>query len=271
MKFLVVLIIIFFYRNWIGDNPLREAIPFSRWSEWFRDNIAALHVRYLLCTGIPVVLVALVFFSIHGWLLGLPWIIFAVLVMAYCIDVVDFDEQFDDHAAYLRDLDADSALAEVARRQDDFKLVAVYEVFQSLYPTLFWFLLVGPAGPLFYILSRQYLESLDEGDAEIKLVGRVVYVLEWPAAKVTGFVFALAGHFGKCFEAWIGSLLDTRESIASNLVTAACAASSTPENEADIEEYRRTSLEHNEELKDLLVRTSFGWLGIAAVVTILGL
>lgn len=270
MKFLTVLIIIFFYRNWIGDNPVRDALPFDRWADWFRENLASASVRFVLCVGIPVVIVGLLSVELWYWILGLPWLILAIAVMAFSIDIVDADALFDEHAQWLQQLPEDASLDEVRERQSAFKLAAVYEVFQSLYPALFWFLVLGPAGALLYTLSRAYLEQMDESDAEIDLVDRVVYWLEWPAAKINGFLFALVGHFGDCFEEWFGSLFDTEEPVGENLVIAACAAAAHEETGDSLPEFVRTSQEHNNLLKDLLGRTSYGWLGLAALVTIFG-
>ncbi|MDZ7686905.1 MAG: hypothetical protein U5O39_19735 [Gammaproteobacteria bacterium] len=146
MKFLTVLIIIFLYRNWIGANPLRSAAPFEQYAGWFRRNIAADYVRFVLCVGIPVALVGWLSFEIRDWALGLPWLLLAILVMAFAIDVVDSDTLFDDHSQWLQGLGEQQSLDEARQRQEDFKRLAVYEIFQSLFPALFWFLLLGPAG-----------------------------------------------------------------------------------------------------------------------------
>ncbi len=271
MKFLTVLIVIFLYRNWIGDNPLRDSIGFDRYAKWFRQNISSPAIRFLACVGIPVVLVWLVSVELWQWAFGLPWLLLSLLVMVYAIDIVDADALFDGHAQTLQELDESADIEEEIRRQDEFKETAIYEVFQSLYPALFWFLLAGPAGALLYTLSREYLLDSEDDDSELSLVEDVVYWLEWPAAKVNGFLFALVGHFGKCFEEWLGSLFDIRQPIARGLTLAACAASGSTENHDSLADFVRTSLEHNFDLKELLVRLSFGWLGIAAIVVIFGL
>lgn len=270
MKFLTVLIIIFLYRNWIGANPLRAAIPFAPYADWFRRNIDASHVRFLLCVGIPVVLVGWLAFEMWYWALGLPWLLLAVLVMTFAIDLVDTDALFDDHSQWLQGLSEESSLDEARQGQEDFKQLAVYEIFQSLFPALFWFLLLGPAGALAYALARQYQGGLDEADPERRLVDGVVYGLEWPAARITGFLFALVGRFGDCLDQWLDGLFDVREPIGSNLMASACAAASAEEGFESVAEFVSTSQEHNYQLKDVLQRTVYGWLGIAAIVTILG-
>lgn len=271
MKFLTVLIIIFFYRNWIGDNPVRQAIPFDRYTDWFRGSMSAPIARFVLCVAVPVLVVGFAAEAIDDWAFGLPWLLLAIIVMLASIEVVDADALFDSHAQTLQALNEEASLEDAIDRQEDFKETAIYEVFQSLYPALFWFLLVGPAGALAYALSREYLADLGEDDAELDLVERFVYWLEWPAAKVNGFLFALVGHFGKCFDEWADTLFVTGTPISQTLAKAACAASGSGESQASMAEFVRTSLEHNFDLKDLLTRISYGWLGLAAVIAIFGL
>ncbi len=270
MKFLTVLIVIFWYRNWIGEHPARPHVPFGRYVDWFRSNVSVPGLRFGLCVGVPVMIVLLLAAEIGSWLLGLPWLILAIVVMVYCVEIIDVEARFADHAVALQALAEDGDLQSVQMSQDAFKQSTVYDVFQSLYPALFWFLVLGPAGALAYTFARDYAATLPEDDDEIEFVQRVVYWLEWPAAKLSGFVFAVVGHFGACFDEWVSSLFDTEQPVARNLVIAACAAAGDEERDATVSELVETSLAHNVELEDLLLRTSFGWLGIAAVVALLG-
>ncbi len=272
MKFLAVLIIVFLYRNWIGGNPLREGFDFGVYANWFQRRVATPNVRFGLCVGLPVLLLLILGMEMRPWLLGLVWLVVSLAVLIYSIDIRDMDVTFADQGNWLASLDADTPLSSAVQQQTDFKLAIVYETFQNLYPALFWFLVLGPAGALICILSRLYMDQLDDDSDEMDLVERVVFWLEWPAAKVTGLLFALVGHFGRCFDEWVASLFDTRDTIGSSLVRAACAASLDAEDDsADLQRFVATAQDANLELRDLLDRTLYGWLGIAAIVTILGL
>ncbi|XOV87317.1 MAG: regulatory signaling modulator protein AmpE [Pseudomonadota bacterium] len=272
MKFLAVLIIVFLYRNWIGGNPLREAFNFGAYANWFQQRVETPNVRFVLCVGLPVLVLLLLGMEMRPWLFGLVWLLVSLAVLVYSIDIRDMDLTFDDQSAWLASLAADTSVDSAAQQQSDFKLTVVYETFQNLYPALFWFLVLGPAGALICILSRLYMDQLADESEEMDLVERVVFWLEWPAAKVTGLLFALVGHFGRCFDEWTASLFDARDTVASGLVRAACAASTASEDSStDLQQFVASAQETNLELRDLLERTLYGWLGIAAIVTILGL
>lgn len=272
MKFLTVLIIIFAYRNWIGGNPIRQVVPFESYAHWFRQQVSATNLRYLICVGVPVVLAFLLAAEIQHWLFGLIWLAFSVLVLVYSIEINDVDMLFDDQNQWLRGLGEGDSLSDARQRQADFRLLTIYEVFQSLYPSLFWFLLLGPAGALLYILSRLYLDDLQDDDPEVSFVDKIVFWMEWPAARLTGLVFALLGNFGKSFETWLDSLQDLHEASGSVLLRIAGAAvdAGEPTGDASIEAFSRRDESTNEELRVLLDRTLFGWLGLAAIVAILG-
>lgn len=272
MKFLSVLIIFFLYRNWPGRNPLHDALPFGPYVRWFRQRGIVASARYLLAVGIPVVLALMLSFKLGGWLLGLVWLAFALVVLAYSVDVFDEEVAFDDQAAWLREPPTDMDLASVEREQDDFQAETIYVVFQSLYPALFWFLFFGPAGALAYGLSRRYLNELDDRDTELEFVERVMFFMEWPAARVTGLLFALVGHFGRCFEVLLESIADTRSSTDDVLIACAEAAMDpVPTGFETVAAYTTTARASNEALRQLLDRSLFGWLAVAAIAAILGL
>jgi hypothetical protein len=271
MKFLAILVIVFLYRNWVGNNPLREGLPFEGYARWCSNTITTRNLRYLICVGAPSVLTLIISFQLSAFFLGsLFWLLLALAALVYSIDIHDPKVLFANHTNRLL-LIASSASPEEEKRQlDDSRMLITYEIFQGIYPQIFWFLLLGPAGCLFYTLSRLYIDRLDDGDSEIALVDRVVFWMEWPAARITGLVFALVGRFGECMDAWLDSLLDADESIGSLLVHWALAATGTPATSEDNVAAFVSAREYsNAEVRTLLERTLFGWLGVAAVFAVL--
>ncbi|MEX1237127.1 MAG: regulatory signaling modulator protein AmpE, partial [Pseudomonadales bacterium] len=212
MKFLTVLIMVFLYRNWVGSNPVRAVVPFESFVAKLHQRVANVNIRYLLCVGLPVLLLWLVALEVHSWLFGLVWLALSLVTLVYAIDIIDTSALFDEQAQWLRRFASQDGLDEARTRQDDFRQRSVYEIFQGFYPALFWYLLLGPAGALLYILTRQY-EVMHRDDPGPEPGRLVLYWLEWPAARVTGLVFALLGHFGNCFDEWLRTISDIREPI----------------------------------------------------------
>ncbi|MCB1692689.1 MAG: regulatory signaling modulator protein AmpE [Pseudomonadales bacterium] len=271
MKFLAVLILVFFERNWFGGNPVREVVPFGAYMRFWQERVAAPNVRYLLAVGVPVLVTFFIGVEIRHWFLGLLWLALSVAILIYAIDLDDIPAEFDEHSAWLHAPGDGVGLADAVERQEEFRVDVLTRMFQSLYPALFWFLFFGPAGALFYTLSRQYQDRLEDDDPELDLVLQVTYWMEWPVVRVTGLLFAIVGNFGRCFETWLSIALDVRESTGTVLIDLAEAAvDEVPYDHDDLEDFATASDVANGTLRDLMSRTIFGWLGVAALVVILG-
>ncbi|MBD3647671.1 MAG: regulatory signaling modulator protein AmpE [Pseudomonadales bacterium] len=271
MKFLAILIAIFFYRNWLGDNPVRAVVPFDRYRSVFSRMELSETARYLFCVGLPVLVLWLISLAIADWIAGLLWLIVCVLVLIYGIDIYDEELACDDQLSWLRSLNEDNDLSEAVQKQADFRLRISFEVFQSLHPALFWFLLLGPIGTLIYAVSRDYLEGLDGDDETPELAERVVYWMEWIPVRVTGFIFALLGDFAACFGQWLRTLTDTQTSISDTIECyARFALDESRDYGDDITTFVGAAESETVELRQLLDRTLWGWVGVAAIVVVIG-
>lgn len=69
----------------------------------------------------------------------------------------------------------------------------IEESLRQLFAPLFWFLLLGPVGALAYYLLR--LNAEPEEGAAAQLARRMLFLAEWPVARVLALTFALAGDF----------------------------------------------------------------------------
>jgi AmpE protein len=277
MEFLTILVAVFFYRNWLGDNPLQKLAPFRRYQGWFVGRGLATHVRFVLCVGTPTVLVFWLAIEIEYWILGLLWLLLSLSVVIYSLEIYDATSLFDDQISWLRSMNegdtiADNAVANVVQRHEDFVVVTVYGWFQSIIPVLFWFLLVGPAGSILYAMTTKYVDGLDSDDPEVDLAEQVVYWMEWLPMRLTGLLLAFLGNFGRGFEYWLEIVLDIRSSSSEHLAELANTAIDEPDKSIadDAMGFAKSAEYSCNELKALLERTIYGWLGIAALVTIIG-
>ena len=272
MTFLAVLIVVFVYKNWTGDHPLQARFPFASYQQWFLDRPFAPMLRYALCVGLPLLLVAGL-----AWLLGkgltvFLWLLLSLIVLFYTLDSANLRHRLEEHAAWLSSPQAGRALPAAIEQRESFLTATTYAVFQGIYPLLFWFLLLGPTAALAYGLSSWYLQNLPSDDPEHARVGRVVFWMEWLPARVTGLLFALLGDFGRCFEVWIGAWTDV-DSTAEELLR---VLSGLAIDEADYTQvdsmpgFVVLASEDLQSMKVLLGRTLFGWLGLAAVLAIAG-
>jgi AmpE protein len=272
MTFLAILIVVFVYKNWLGSHPLQARLPFAAYQHWFLSRPYAPLVRYLLCVGLPVLLVASLAWLLSSGLTVILWLLLSLIVLFYTLDSVNLADQLEEQEAWLRSLQAGRPVAGAIEQQETFVTETTYFVFQSIYPVLFWFLLLGPTGALAYGLSRSYLQNLQIEDPEYARVERVVFWMEWLPVRVTGFIFALLGDFGRCFDTWVAAWSDT-ESSAEELLRALLGLAIDEADYTDVDDIPAFVVLASEDLqavKVLLARTLFGWLGLAAVLAIVG-
>lgn len=271
MKFLAVLVTIFFYRNWQGDNPARQVFSFASYYDWFSEKNIPTFWRYALCVGVPSMMLLMLSNELSGWIQGLIWLAVSLAVLIYATEIYHLEEAFDEEIRWLRGVDEEQhALADVAQRQSDFQMAHVYDMFQSIVPGLFWFLILGPAGTLFYVFSSQYLQRLDDDDPEVETVDTILYWMEWVPARITGLLFTFVGNFGPTIEYWLNHLLDTEEAHAVHLSSMAAIAT---EHSVNTEEetpggYARSAEASAHQLKSLCERALYGWLGVAGLFVI---
>lgn len=270
MKFLAILIVLFFYRNWHGDNPVRGTFSFAPYFSWVSGTELPTSWRYWVAVGVPGLVVYVIAGIFDYSFLGLVWLLISLAVLIYCLDLNDVDQEFEEQSERLQAVTADDNLADVVQMQEDFQVDHLHSMFQGIVPSLFWFLILGPAGALIYFLSLQYQNNLDEDSSEIELTDQVIFWLEWVPVRITGLLFCFAGNFGPTFDYWLSQLADTRESSAYHLTAMAGLAAEIPEEEDDsVVGFARFAQSHLQEMRFLCDRALFGWLGFAALVTIL--
>lgn len=270
MTFLAVLIVLFLYRNWGGENPLRDSIDARGYFARMYD-MAPPGWRYLLSVGLPVAMLFVVAEAVDHWLQGLVWLALSLLTLTYCLDFHDVEQEFFEHKEKLRAVSEDDDLADVVQLQEEFQIDHLHGMFQGIVPSLFWFLVFGPAGALAYVLTTQYLDQLEEGSRECELVDQAVHWIEWVPVRITGLLFCLAGNFGPTFDYLLGQLFDTEQSSATHLATMAGLAAEVPDGHDDsVMGFARFAESHVEEMRYLCDRALFGWLGVAAIAVILG-
>ena len=142
-----------------------------------------------------------------------------------------------------------------------------YRGFERLFAVLFWFLLLGPAGALLYRLSWLYVQALTEDQADSALARYWLWLLEWPAVRVLGLSWAVAGNFVGCIQAWNECLLCRQRTTAEVLQHYLSGALGVVQQEAGVVAVETAA--EIEALQSLLSRTLIVWLSILAIFAIL--
>ncbi len=174
-------------------------------------------VGLLLVIGLPVLLIGLLQLALRQSLWGVPWFVFAVLLLFYCWGPRDLDLDVESivdapDAAHKRDAAASLLQIDTASATDSSCLnghALVEAVFNGAlrrwFGPLLWFLLLGPAGAFLYRIIA--LLAIDAAHADAPHAQRadarwLLAVLDWPVAQLMTFALALAANFDAVFGAW---------------------------------------------------------------------
>lgn len=216
LRLLVVLIVLGLL-HWLPHVArLRRFDWFRGWTGHLGDSQGAAFVALALLP--PLLLCLLVSVIARATSpLQLLWLVFAVLVLAFCFGPRELEADID---AVLKANDrvGREAAAQALRPHPDgtplpftapaLVEAAVWAGLQRRFAVLFWFLLLGPVGALGYRLARLLAEDRSShygGDAASRSAARRLgELLDWIPAHLMVFAMALVSDFDAVIKAWRG-------------------------------------------------------------------
>lgn len=90
--------------------------------------------------------------------------------------------------------------------------------YNEWFVVLFWFVVLGPAGALFYRLLDWFAHASAEEpnlSAKPNALGRLQAVLDWPLVRIYAALLLMAGGFNRGFDAWMnGGYEEPNQSLA---------------------------------------------------------
>jgi AmpE protein len=155
----------------------------------------------------PLLLVALLQWALHAPLLGFPGLLFGIGALFHCWGPRDLDLDVDAIVDAPDAAARNAAIARLSPNATDMPslLVAVFHAARRRwFGVLFWFLLLGAFGAVFYRLVALAAEDdaglLPSGNAAG--AKRLLAWLEWPVSQLMALFMALVGDFDTVFSAW---------------------------------------------------------------------
>lgn len=209
---------------------LREPRWLDGYCDWglrhlrYRDGrqMTALTLIFCLLPVIPVAAIAVFFADV---LLGLPYLLFATVVLMFSLGPRDLKDEVDDYCAALlagdhaeaarraKALLEDDAASRVGPVRDALEEAILVQSNNRIFGVIFWFMVLGPAGAWLFRVSdlmrrRAAFESERlcpiDGQARTYLAStRVLHgLLSWLPARLTALFFPLAGSFDEAMAGW---------------------------------------------------------------------
>ena len=277
---------------------LRELRWFDRYFDYVLHRIerAGPLIRYLIIVLalavplLPVLWASLALLQLTvPW--GLPYLVFTVLVVFFCLGPRDLGTEVDEYCAAVRDGDTAATrnvlmeLLEAAPQQipDDGDsagaesvAAAVFaQATKRMFGVVFWFIAFGPAGAWLFRLSdllrrRAVFELARDRlpTATVAAAESVHGLLAWLPARLAAAGYLLGGSFDHALQAWRSyvaapgqAFYRRNDALAARVGSAAMAG--FLEQPADSADSARHALR-------LVKRTLFIWVTVLALMTLFG-
>lgn len=248
MKFLVILLVLAINHYWVRDRDLLDDTLFVRLQNWLYLHLAGFTegvpgrnwMLPALLLVLPTVVLLFILALFHGVLLGLVTLVIHVAVLLVLFDRINMTSFTARYLERWRAGDYEGAFLQLQQRElqpaldtcadiptlhDEFCRFLISSYFERLFAVVFWYLVLGPTGALFYHLAMLCRDKVWQlpGREEDQWISRLVYVMEWVPARLLGLTFSLAGDFVAAFRRLNEVIMDMDRG-ALNLVHACALA-----------------------------------------------
>lgn len=284
---------------------LRQPHWFDGYFDWSMRHLHKLAgapaiVGVVLVALIPALPVLIVAYFFSNVLLGVPYLMFATLVLLFALGPRDLGDDVDEFANAQDS--GDSSAAEAAARQllekpvPDNHPQRIHALRQAifvqannrLFGVIFWFMLLGPAGAWLFrvtdLMRKRAVFSMRQGvigdetlrPSFARAILRCHGVLAWPSARLLALGYALAGSFEDAVSDWRAYYQNTSEhffEVNNDILAAAgCGAQGVTPGGEDLSTDGICELEADaaRSAMSLVVRTLVVWVTFIALATLLG-
>lgn len=229
MVFLSIIITLVLDRIFNQFHHFRQFKWLQNYSDWMEDTLSVTRLPGWVSLAILILPLVFVVSFLQGifanGLWGLFNLAFNVVVLFLCLGPLDTDQQVDDYLHTIdtgdqqKRLDVASKLQGKAAdlnvtKQSTQVIDAIFTAsHRRIYACLFWFVLLGVIGAVFYRLieqSRLLIWKESQQNAIKSKANELMAYLEWLPARLSIGAFMVAGHYEGAFS---GYRKATREGI----------------------------------------------------------
>lgn len=243
MTFIITLIALLIERffHW---HHVRRWQWFVEYESWITRYWHALPASFILIINliIPLIIILLIEHLVRGWLYGVLELIFGLVVLLYCLgpenvwvqvyQVIQLKSTDFNQASQLVQKEFGVPELPFTSFQQAWVGAIFVAAYERIFSVIFWFVLLGPLGAVFYRLVELFSKNQEEDIAR-----RAAFIkkwLDWFPVRFFAFIFALAGHFTQafsCFKEKFSGGIEVNKSLL-----AECGRASLDINFNDIDE-----------------------------------
>lgn len=273
LKFFAVLIVL--GALWLGPQlaRYRQWHAYDTWLARLRDGTEL--ARVLLAVLLPTLVVLAIATLLRGSMFGdLLWLLFALLILGFCLGEVEPDvdavlQEAEARGVAMRTLCRDAGCDE-SDSDIDLVEIAVMAALRRRFGVIFWFFVLGPAGAVLYRLAQRLAREGEPRGASVRLAS----ALDWLPAHLMTLAMALASDFDNVARAWRGWHADPARrawEFDPGFLAAVSRVDAEDEEESDDPDLARArSLRRLAGARNLLLRVLVLWMVVAALIVLAG-
>mgnify|MGYP000223641093 FL=1 len=175
---------------------------------------------FLIWLLLPVIAVACLFFLSNFALWQLVFNVAVLLVCFGCAKQRALYKSYlnaltrgDQTAATLYALQLGQKRTEEQQGGETLGQTLAWVNFRFYCAVIFWFVILGVAGAVFYALVRTFADLVSDNRDEViakhfKLIHRLLFWLDWLPARITSFGYLVIGNFNKGTSCWLRYVFD---------------------------------------------------------------
>ncbi|MEH6580445.1 MAG: regulatory signaling modulator protein AmpE [Halioglobus sp.] len=281
MTFLAIIVALIFSRVWGDSNPLRNDSWFFSLQSTIRGLGFSPSVGFLIYLGIPVLACLFLLDASESILFGLVWIVLAAGLLLYAFGRGQYANLVERYRSYCVTGDFETAShyaqsvlgmefgdeAIVSARQVHMAIQRelLYMGYQRWFSVLFYFVVLGPVGALFYRLLQLSRLTPERAEAE-----RLLYFADWIPARLLAAGFALTGDFLASRDSLVSSVMVPEETAGAVLQTVGRAAigASDYDDEVLTGFLAKEAVSETTELNALLSRSAVSWVVVLSLLVL---
>lgn len=216
MRFIITLISLVMERffHWGQLRNWRWLPKYQRWLGMTRLSNMSSWILLALCILPFIFIVWIINCALSGSFIIMTALkmVFGLLVLMYCLGPKNLWVQVYGCISELNKEDQKAAVEKICQIFDvksvetsqafhqSFTKAIFLAAYQRVFGVVFWFVILGPVGAVFYRILA--LLSADSPLGLSQVAAKTLSILDWIPVRLFTFIFALAGHFTKVFSYW---------------------------------------------------------------------
>lgn len=189
---------------------------YKKYVSIIKSYISEKHILNILFPIILVIFILISTYLLEHYMHSFFSFVLNLIILVYCLKPNEYNEKIEDikfSIEHEKDIPEDDRLkyliASISEKKSNDNITEIinnlfYNSTRSIFTVLFWFLVLGPAGCLGYIVLDYFIYGNDILiDQKSKKKLKIIFgLIEYIPARLSAFSFAIVGNFENSLNAW---------------------------------------------------------------------